>query len=270
MIIDPGFLLLRVAEVDRRGELAALKQRHGHTWPQIVFQRRAFPELLQIERLESNGAVESNSRIKFGNRDADISGRFVQLRFRSANVGAPAREIRRNAQRACAAGGGGMALGAVSSAARPPGGASSNRLRALTASDSWRSRSGIVARTESTCAAAFSTSRPVTTPVLLPILGNVENIGLGLDVVTGDPDLPMDAAQLHIVARHFRRAPKRGCHAAGPPRHQCRHRRLRPGAVHAPRYRAPTRRRNPVAIDRRAGAHSAVADYPRRPQGRCY
>ena len=100
-------------------------------------------------------------------------------------------------------GGGGIAPGAVSSAARPPGGASSNRLRALIASDCWRSRSGIVARTEFDLRRGILHIKAGDDTSLLPILRDVENIALGLDVVTGDLDLPLDAAQLHVVARHF-------------------------------------------------------------------
>ena len=72
--------------------------------------------------------------------------------------------------------------------------------------DSCCSSVGIWARMLSTWAAAFSTSRPFCTAVLLSLLRDLEDVAINLQIVIGDPDLGLNTAQLDVVARQFSEA----------------------------------------------------------------
>ncbi len=55
----------------------------------------------------------------------------------------------------------------------------------------------------STSAAAFSKSSPVTRPFSTRVRGQLHDLGGAFQIVIGDGDLLLHAAQFDVVARHF-------------------------------------------------------------------
>ncbi len=99
VIGDACFRLLCRTKFEHALEPRAVEDRQGHAWPSHVLQRARLEQVVEVEGIEADTAVELKFGIERSDGDADIGGSRVQLIFGLADVGSPARELGRNPQR---------------------------------------------------------------------------------------------------------------------------------------------------------------------------
>src|SRR5882672_3448585 len=98
VIRDRRFLLLRIAQFEGALLLAAREDRQRYARSDHVLQRTAFPEVSDVQRVETRGAVQLNAWTERSDGNADIGRGRMQLRLSRSNVRPATRQFGRNSE----------------------------------------------------------------------------------------------------------------------------------------------------------------------------
>src|SRR5580698_9203931 len=78
-VVDGRFLLLRFTQLERAAQTAAGEDRQRDTGANHVLQRTRLEEILDVQRIKTDGTVELDLRIEIADGDADGRGRGMKL-----------------------------------------------------------------------------------------------------------------------------------------------------------------------------------------------
>ncbi|KVE71155.1 hypothetical protein WI97_02835 [Burkholderia vietnamiensis] len=98
-VCERGFRLTRLRQAQVRHQLTARKDRQRHRRPERIEQVRPVRELAHVRGAQPDLTGQRDIRIELRDRHADVGRRRMQVGFRAADVGPPARERRRQADR---------------------------------------------------------------------------------------------------------------------------------------------------------------------------